>query len=401
MKEYDVIIAGGGVAGAFAAYRIAKQKNIKACLIEFGRPPGKRRKQLEGWLGCFPTSNTRLYLDDIQKVESLVGSKNAAKYNDIVLDILSDYGPLKPNKSKKPQDTIKNKINQLGYTAQYLNYVQWKPENVHLLSRGIADFINESGNVDLEFDNEIKSITYKDKFIVETELGTFASKKLILCIGRSGWRFARTIFKNLNIIESDDISQVGFMAEIPASSLRDWNGSHCILTKDDLTIGPLSYNGTVIPEDHVDLVISSWRSNEERWFSERVAFPVRMKQSFPNNGAAQTERLGKLAFVLSDSRIGKIKVSEYINGHHDLSLIPEYNWLKDTMNSIGLLIPSFLTKGYLSIPNINLTIPKINIQEDLSVKQLNDLYVAGESAGVFGLFSACMMGYIAGETACK
>ena len=157
MKEYDVIIAGGGVAGAFAAYRIAKQKTIKACLIEFGRPPGKRRKQLEGWLGCFPTGNTRLYLDDVEKVKKLIDDKEADKYNQIVLDILSEYGPIKPAKIKKPSDTVKNRT--LNYKIDYLNYAQWKPDNVHLLSRGLAEFIENAGNVDCEFDNEVKNIT--------------------------------------------------------------------------------------------------------------------------------------------------------------------------------------------------------------------------------------------------
>jgi len=400
MKEYDIIIAGGGVAGAFAAYRIAKQKTIKACLIEFGRPPGKRRKQLEGWLGCFPTGNTRLYLDDVEKVKKLIDDKEADKYNQIVLEILSEYGSIKPAKIKKPSDTVKNRT--LNYKVDYLNYAQWKPDNVHLLSRGLAEFIENAGNVDCEFDNEIKNITYKDdKFIVETELGVFSSKKLLLCVGRSGWRFAKTVYSNLEVIESDDECQVGFIGDVPASGLKEWNGSHCMLSKDNLTIGPLMWNGTVIPEDHVDLVISSWRSNEDRWSSERVAFSVRMKQTFPNKGCAQTERLGKLAFVLSDSRIGRIKVSDYINGHHDLSLIPEYNWLKDAMNEVGKVIPTFLTKGYMNIPDIVLSVPKVKIQNNLSAEKNNNLYIAGESANIYGLVSACIMGYAAGDSICK
>jgi len=61
---YDVAILGGGVAGAFASYVLSKEKKLKTCLIEFGRPPSKRRKQLEGWLGCFPNSNARLYIEN-------------------------------------------------------------------------------------------------------------------------------------------------------------------------------------------------------------------------------------------------------------------------------------------------------------------------------------------------
>ena len=92
MKEYDVIIAGGGIAGAFAAYRIAKSKKNKACLIEFGRPPGKRRKQLEGWLGCFPTGNSRLYLTDVDKVKKVVDDEMVIKAEKDVFRFLEKYG---------------------------------------------------------------------------------------------------------------------------------------------------------------------------------------------------------------------------------------------------------------------------------------------------------------------
>ncbi len=402
MREYDVIIAGGGVAGVFAAYRISQQKGIKACLIEFGRPPGKRRKQLEGWLGCFPTGNSRLYEYDVSKVNLLAGERATTKSYTEVADVLSKYGSLKPIKNRVPNNSVVNKIVGQGYHINYLPYAQWKPENVHALSKGIAEHIEEKGNVDFEFDNEIKCIhRAPNKFIVETENGVFVCKRLILCVGRSGWRLAKNVFKDFGIIESDDVAQFGFMAEVPAGGLKDWNGCCCELNTDDMSIGPLSWYGTVIPEDHVDLVISSWRSNEDRWASEKVAFSVRMKQNWPNLGSAQTERLGKLAFVLCDNRVGRIKVSDYLNGHHDLSLIPEYGWFKDKMREIGNVFPNFLTKGYINIPDISLVIPKIKIKKNLSATSLSNLFVAGENAGVTGLVSACLTGYIAGGNACK
>ncbi len=403
MKEYDVIIAGGGVAGVFSAYRISQQKNIKACLIEFGRPPGKRRKQLEGWLGCFPTSNTRLYMDDINTIELIVGSKSATKASQNVLNVLSQYGDIKPTKNKKPNDSVKTRISNLGYDINYLTYAQWKPENVHALSKDIADKIEARGNIDFEFDNEIKSIRKipSGKFILETENGTFSSKKLILSVGRSGWRFAKTILNNFGIIENDDFAKFGFMAEVPVSGNKDWNNCHCSLLKENITIGPISWGGTVIPEDHVDLVISSWRSNEDRWASEKAAFSVRITQKFNKAGSFQTERLGKLAFVLSDNRVGKIKVSEYINGHHDLALVPEYNWLKGCMSEINNIFPNFLNKGYINVPDISLVVPKIKIKKNLSTELVEGLYLAGETAGIQGLISACLSGYIAGDSACK
>jgi len=66
MMIYDVGIIGAGVAGSFASLKLAKEhKNVKAILFDLGRPPMKRRRQLEGWLGCLPNSDVKLYLSHI------------------------------------------------------------------------------------------------------------------------------------------------------------------------------------------------------------------------------------------------------------------------------------------------------------------------------------------------
>ena len=83
MTNYDVGIIGAGVAGSFAALKIAKDhKNIKTILFDLGRPPMKRRRQLEGWLGCLPNSDGKLYLNDLDRVSNLVGAKKTkSAYN--------------------------------------------------------------------------------------------------------------------------------------------------------------------------------------------------------------------------------------------------------------------------------------------------------------------------------
>jgi hypothetical protein len=234
----------------------------------------------------------------------------------------------------------------------------------------------------------------KDGFIITTEFDSFYCNKLILCLGRSGWRFNNSLINKFNLNKQNDYAMFGFMAEVPAGNLKNWNLAHCSLNKDNIEIGPLSWKGTVIPEDHCDLVISSWRSNENRWLSEKLSFSVKIKQRFENVGAYQTERLAKLAFVLSDSRVGRFKISEYINGHHDISLVPEYDWIKNNIKEFNDIFPSLLQRGYMNIPDIALVRPEININKDLST-DVEGLFVAGESANVTGIISACLTGYIA------
>src|SRR5277367_2230929 len=78
MNNYDVGIIGGGVAGAFATLKLAKDhKNAKVILFDLGRPPAKRRRQLEGFLGCLPNSDGKLYLNDLDKVVDITGLRKA------------------------------------------------------------------------------------------------------------------------------------------------------------------------------------------------------------------------------------------------------------------------------------------------------------------------------------
>jgi len=395
-KVYDVAILGAGVSGAFALYKLSKYEDMKVCIVDFGRPPGKRRKQLQGWFGCFPYSNARLYFDDYKNVSKITGVRSASRANRFVQSVMEEHGPITSFKKREPKKEILDNIEGLGYNYRLNNFCQWKPENIHSLSRKIA-LDAETKNVDFSFDNNIEDIDLKrDLFYVKTEKGIIVAKNVIFAIGRSGWRFARDIYKKFGIVKKNDISLFGFRGEISCGTMGDWNNSHCTIYNNDLSIGPMSWNGTIIPEDHYDLAASSWRSNEDRWKSDKVSFSVIAKKQYKNQGIEQTERLGKLAFILSDNRIGRTKVKDYINQEFDISYIPEYKWFKEAMADVDKIVPGFLKKGYFYIPEIKTSIPKIKIDKKLST-EIEGFHVAGESAGVDGILGAAISGCIAAD----
>jgi hypothetical protein len=186
-----------------------------------------------------------------------------------------------------------------------------------------------------------------------------------------------------------------------SSNMKEFNKSNCTITKgNELELGPFSWSGTVIPEDHVDLAISSFRSNENRWKSDKVSFNLIGNRVFPDKGFEQTDRIGRLTFVLSNDRIIKERISYILSDKSKISIIPEYDWLKETLQELSLIIPDITTKAYFHVPTIMTTAPQINIGNNLET-EIEDMFVVGESAGIHGILAAATMGVIAGESVCK
>src|ERR1700748_3648939 len=73
MEKYDIGIIGAGISGTFAALKAAESYDAKVILFELGHKPGKRRRFLEGFLGCFPTGDGKIYTSTEQISEYVDG----------------------------------------------------------------------------------------------------------------------------------------------------------------------------------------------------------------------------------------------------------------------------------------------------------------------------------------
>lgn len=403
IKMFDCGIIGAGIAGSFAALKLAKEhKNIKTILFDLGRPPMKRRRQLEGWLGCLPNSDGKLYINDILKVSELTGIRKAKSAYNYFEKTLSNIDTLKIIRDKMPSISMEKKLKKNGYTISLNDHYQIYPKDIHALSKYMSNIIEQNTDITYSFDNEIKSIIKKDDmFIVTTEeKEVFHCKKLILAVGRSGWRWANEIFSKLGIIKDNNIARFGIKIELNSNVLKDFNKSTCSLTKDNFEIGPFNWHGSVIPEDHLDMAISAFRSNENRWKTDKVSFNMIGNIECPNNGFEQTDRLGKLTFVLANDRVIKERVNTILTDKSRISIIPEYNWLKSPIKELSEVIPEISTKAYFHVPTILPLASKINIKNNMET-DIEGLFVVGESAGITGIISAGITGIIAADMITK
>ena len=393
---YDIGIVGAGVSGIFAAYRILeKQKKIKTILFDIGRPPMKRRLQMFGFGGLLPNSDGKLYLSDTKKVATLVGGAKSKKAYDWVLSVLELIENTSVVRDSGFDNSLSKKIRSAGYHITRNSYIPMFSSHIHGLLKYFATTFDNA--IDFCFDQEIKSIRKnKGIFILSTDAGEYKCRKVLLATGRSGWRWASNVFDKFGLIEDNSIARYGIKIEMSTDTMHDMDYSTCSLSNDRVNIGPINWNGTVIPEDHYDMVLASFRSNEDRWKTDKVSFDF-IGNIECESGFQETDRVGKLTFLLANDRIAKERVSSIINGKSKtLSILPEYDWIKEDLKQLGAVIPEVLTKAYFHAPVLLPLPPTIAIGTNLST-DIDGLSVAGENAGITGLLAAAEMGMIAAD----
>ena len=398
-QVFDIAILGSGVAGSFAALKIAHSyKNLKVLIIEAGRPSRKRRTQCHGYLGLLPNADGKLYLPDLKTVEELTTksrTKTAFEWFQKNTEEVINFNLVK---DKLPSAAAEKRIKKSGFDMQLNNHIQLFPAEIHNLSKFISDQVNDKNNITSIYDTEVFSITKeKGYFSIEADEENYKCKRLLLSIGRSGWRQASAIFDQFEITENNDYADIGIRIELPETSMKDFNHSHCSMNKENISIGPISWSGTVIPEDHFDMVISSFRGNESRWHSNKVSFNLLSRCYFKNEGVQQASRIGQLTFILTNDRIAKEKISTLLAKKSKLSIMEEYGFLNRAVEEVSGFIPELINKGSFHFPTLMPLASKVKLSKNLNT-EMEGLYLAGETARVPGILGAAISGIIAGES---
>jgi hypothetical protein len=390
-NTFDIGIIGAGVAGAFASLKLAKNYKCSTVVFDIGRPPMKRRRQLEGWLGCLPNSDGKFYLNDLIQAKKIVDHESIDNSYEEVKKIIKNVNNFSIIKDKKPLGVVEKRIVKNGYSFELNDFVQVFPKEIHNLSKKFVDDLDEKNHMKFVFDEEISSVTKENgMFLILIDDKQYFCKKLLISVGRSGWRWASELYKNFGIVEDNSVAKFGVRLEMDSSILKDFNKSNLTMRKENIEVGPFSWNGTVIPEDHVNMAISAFRSNENRWKTDKVSF--NLIGAIPcENGSEQIDRIGQLSFIVTQERIVKERVTSLINHKSTVSIIPEYRWIGNWIEDLNLVIPELKEKAYYHAPTILPMTPRINIKSNLETN-IDGLFVAGESAGLYGLLNATVTG---------
>ncbi len=235
MKNYDVIIVGGGPGGIYSAYELKKLAPEKrVAVFEEGHPLEKRRCPIDGvkikscircktcsimsgfgGAGAFSDGKYNITNDFGGTLYEHIGKKEALELMKYVDAVNMAYG----GEGTKLYSTagtrfkklcIENKLNLLDASVRHLgtdiNYV---------VLNNLFAYLKDT--VDFFFDTPVSDVTVEESgYAVCTDEGDYTCDQLIVSVGRSGSKWMEEICKRLDIPTRSNRVDLGVRVELPA-----------------------------------------------------------------------------------------------------------------------------------------------------------------------------------------
>lgn len=240
MKNYDIIIAGAGAGGVFAAYELTKMgTGTSVLMIDKGAPLEKRICPIKagktdkcvkcapchimngyGGAGTLSDGKYNITTEFGGDLHKYVGEEHAMELMEYVDDVLCSMGGSEARLYSTGNSDLKTKCLQhdlhlLSAKVRHLG----TDRNVRILGK-IYDFIKDS--TDMKFFTTIEDVEKSaDGFTVRTADGEeFGCKDLILATGRSGSRWISGVCDKFGISQKKNRVDIGVRVELPAEVFK-------------------------------------------------------------------------------------------------------------------------------------------------------------------------------------
>ena len=318
MKNYDVIIVGGGPGGIYSAYELKKLAPEKrVAVFEEGHPLEKRRCPIDGvkikscircktcsimsgfgGAGAFSDGKYNITNDFGGTLYEHIGKREALELMKYVDAVNMAYG----GEGTKLYSTagtrfkklcIENKLNLLDASVRHLgtdiNYVVLK---------NLFDYLKDT--VDFFFDTPVNDVTVEESgYAVCTEAGDYTCDRLIVSVGRSGSKWMEEICKRLDIPTHSNRVDLGVRVELPAVVFSHLTDEF----EDNVRTFCMNPNGIVVTENTNGIVTVNGHSYErEDMHTENTNFALLVSKHFTepfNDSNLYGESIARLSNMLA------------------------------------------------------------------------------------------------------
>ncbi|MBQ8627172.1 MAG: FAD-binding protein [Agathobacter sp.] len=235
MKNYDVIIVGGGAGGLFAAYEFTKvAPQLRVCILEKGNRLEKRKCPIDGdkikncihckdcsimtgigGAGAFSDGKYNITNDFGGNLHEYVGKEKAIELMEYVDSINMAMGGEGTKLYPSASSDLKRRALQYDLHILDANVRHLGTEKNYFIIQNIVKYLEDK--VDIYYNHTVIDIQQNDDhWIVKSDNGDFGSEYVIVATGRSGSKWTSELCKNLGLEDSNNRVDIGVRFECPA-----------------------------------------------------------------------------------------------------------------------------------------------------------------------------------------
>lgn len=456
-QDYDVIIAGGGPAGLFAAFYLCENSDLRVLLIEKGKGPLKRRCPIndsQQCLKCKPCNilcgigGAGLFSDgklnyiyklgktDLTQFMPIHEAKKLIDETERIFNHFGMDGPVYPTSMEKAQNIRKNAkrygIDLLIIKQKHLGS-ECLPDHID----SIANYITSKG-VTIHTSEEVKDVVVKNNRVagVVTNRKEYVSSDVILAPGRVGADWVGKLAQKYGIGLSQRGIEVGVRVEVHNDIMQDiceiiYDPTFFIQTAkyDDQTRTFCTNSGGFVTiENYSDFVcVNGHAFRDKKSTNTNFAFLSKVVLTEPvTDNQAYGESIGSLATLIGGGKPILQRFGDLKRGRRSTWNRVNKGYIDPTLTNvvcgdIAMALPERILANIIEgLEKLNCVIPGVSNDETLlyapeikffatQVETTSELetaikgiYVAGDGPGVAGnIVSASATGLIPAKAIIK